>query len=62
MYDRGRLQCFVSNRVLGEMCKQSIDTCLISTPALTHLHQFLTYNPMRLSVAPYASTYILSAV
>ena len=25
---------------------------VISTPALTHLHQFLTYNPMRLTVAP----------
>jgi hypothetical protein len=25
---------------------------LISTPDITHLHQFLTYCPMRLTVAP----------
>jgi len=31
--------------------QKSIDTCLISTPALTHLHQHLTYFPMRLTVA-----------
>ena len=32
--------------------KESITNSLISTPALTHLNQFLTYCPMRLTVAP----------
>ena len=45
--------------VNGDGRKQSIDTWLISTPALTHLHQFLTYCPMRLTVAPCSYSWVL---